>query len=93
MDKITNDYSKLDYDDNITPKSIDITNKYFKKSDMSNMTDYDDDKSINTNDTNKTDYYIKGGKRRRTRRNKKGFTKRRKSHTKRRSHKKRHYRK
>lgn len=83
MEKINNDYSKLDYDDNYT-KSMDISNKYLKKADISNMNDYDDDKSINTNDTNKTDYYIKGGKRRLTRRNKKRHTKRRKSHTKRR---------
>ena len=93
MEKNDNDYSKVDYDA-ITPKSMEISNKYFKKSDMSNMTDDEDYKSINSNDTNKTDNYIKGGKKRRTRRNKKSLTKRRRSLTKRRrSHKKRHYRK
>jgi len=78
MEKNDYDYSKSDYKD-ISPIDTSIQNKFYKKSLMpDNDNKYDD---------MYTDNYIKGGKRRRTRRNKKGITKRR------RSHKKGHYRK
>ena len=84
MEKNDYDYSKSDYKD-ISPIDTNIQNKFYKKSLMPDNDNKDDDMY--------TDNYIKGGKRRSTRRNKKGLTKRRKGLTKRRSHKKRHYRK
>jgi len=86
MEKNDYDYSKSDYKD-ISPIDMNIQNKFYKKSLMPDNDNKYDDMYDNKN-------YIKGGKKRRTRRNKKGLTKRRKGHTKRRrSHKKRHYRK